>query len=69
MPRARVTVMADTDQQDPQEGPGKALTCIRECIRCVATQEPDGNEEFARIEVNIFMDTLTDIANAIARRK
>ena len=60
--------MADTDQQDPQECLGKALTCIRECIHCVATHEPDGSEELSSIEINNFLDTLAEIATSIARR-
>ena len=69
MPRARVTVMADTDQQYPSGCPGEALTCIRECIHCVATQDTDGNHETDTIEIDNFLDALAEIAMSIATRK
>ena len=61
--------MADTDQQIPNERPEEALTCIRECIHCVATQDTDGNDETDTIEIDNFLDTLAEIAMNIARRK
>ena len=61
--------MGDTDQQYPQECSDQALTCIRGCIHCVATQDTDGIDEIDQIEIDNFLDTLAEIAMSIARRK
>ncbi len=45
------------------------MTCIRECIHCVATQGTEGDDELDRIEIENFLDTLAEIAMSIARRK
>ena len=75
MPRARSqrqgreVVMADEEQQTQPETKEKALTCIRECIHCVATQDTEGDDELDRIEIDNFLGTLAEIAMAITRRK
>ena len=61
--------MDDTDQQYPNECPGEALTCIRECIHCVATLDAGDNDELGLKESDNFLDTLAGIAMRIARRK
>ena len=61
--------MPDEKQQTQPEAIEKALTSIRECIHCVATQDTDGEDELDRIEIDNFLDTLAEIALSIARRK
>ena len=61
--------MAEAEQEISQECPEEALTSIRECIHCVATQDTDGDAEMDRIDIDNFLDTLADIAMSIARRK
>ena len=67
--RGRGVVMPDEKQQTQPGAPEKALTSIRECIHCVATQDTDGDDELARIEIDNFLDTLAEVAISIARRK
>ena len=57
------------EQRSQPQAHEKALTCIRECIHCVATQDTDGDDELDRIEIDNFLDTLAEIAMSIARRK
>ncbi len=48
----------------------KALTCIPEGIHCAATPEdPEGNDELDEIAINHFLDTLAEVAMAIANRR
>jgi len=61
--------MPDEEQQTQPETKEKALTSIRECIHCVATQDTEGEDELDRIEIDNFLGTLAEIAMAIARRK
>ena len=57
------------ERQIPEESEGQTgLTSIHRCIHCAAT--PDTvNEELDGIEIDSFLDTLAEIARAIARRK
>jgi hypothetical protein len=56
------------ERPTPEEKANQAgLTSIHRSIHCPATQEPD--EELDRIEIENFLDTLTEIATAIAKRK
>ena len=61
--------MPDEEQQSWPGAPVQALTCIRECIHCVATQDTEGDDELDRIEIDNFLGTLAEIAMAITRRK
>ena len=65
----REVVMPNEVQQNQPESLEKALTSIRECIHCVATQDTDGDDELARIEIDNFLETLAEIEMNIARRK
>ena len=60
-------------QPDSQGGMHNALTGIHERIHCAATPdatEHDGHEtEFDRIAIDNLLDTLTEIALSIARRR
>ena len=62
--------MPNKEQQSQSEVPEKALTSIRGRIHGVATQDTsDGVDELDRIEIDNFLDTLAEIAMAIAKRK
>ena len=60
-------------QPEPQGGAAYALTGIHERIHCAATPDATGFDEheteFDRIAIDNLLDTLTEIALAIARRK
>ena len=60
-------------QPEPQSGPPDALTGIHGRIHCAATPgdtEHDEHEtEFDRIAIDNLLDTLAEIALAIARRR
>ena len=74
-----MTALGCGGQPEPQGGPPDALTSIRGPIHCAAT--PDASEhdehdehdehetEFDRIAIDNFLDTLAEIALAIARRR
>ncbi len=48
----------------------KALTSIPEGIHCAATPEdPNGQDELDSIAINNFLDTLAEVAMAVARRR
>ncbi len=48
----------------------KALTSIPEGIHCAATPEDlDGQDELDEIAINNFLDTLAEVAMAIANRR
>ena len=48
----------------------KALTSIPEGIHCAATPEdPEGNDELDEIAINHFLDTLAEVALAVANRR
>ena len=58
----------DMNSEQPQNG----LTCIHRRIHCAATPgatEPDNEDELDCIAINHFLDTLAEVALAIARRK
>ena len=62
--------MSDLEQQSQPDVDQKALTSIHTRIHCVATQDTsDGVDELDRIEIDNFLDTLAEIAMAIAKRK
>ena len=47
-----------------------ALTCIHGPIHCAAADVPDvGEDDLQQIDVRSFIDTLAEIALAIARRQ
>ena len=46
------------------------LTCVHGRIHCAAAEgPPDGANELQQIEIRHFIDTLAEIALAVARRK
>ncbi len=48
----------------------KALTSIPEGIHCAATPEyPNGQDELEEIAIDHFLDTLAEVAMAIANRR
>ncbi len=51
----------------------KALTCIHESIHWTATEEPEPDkeslEELNELDITNFLDTLVEIALAVARRR
>ena len=60
-------------QPEPQGGALDALTGIHGRIHCAATPDATGLDEheteFDRIAIDNLLDTLTEIALAIARRR
>jgi len=60
-------------------GPGekdkgsKALTCIHQRIHCATTEEPEPDtgtlEEMNELDITNLLDTLVEIALAVARRR
>ena len=68
-----MTVLGFGGQLEPQGGGPDALTGIHGRIHCAAT--PDASEhdehetEFDRIAIDNLLDTLAEIALAIARRR
>ncbi len=56
--------------RQPKSNGQNALTSIPEGIHCAATQEdPKGNDELDDIAINHFLDTLKEVALAVANRK
>ncbi len=48
----------------------KALTCIHRGIHCAATpDELEAEDELDRIAIENFLDTLAEVAMAVANRK
>ena len=51
----------------------EALTCIHKRIHCAATEEPEpdteSREELKELDITNFLDTLVEIALAVARRR
>ena len=68
-----MTALGCGGQPDPQGGPPDALTSIHGRIHCAAT--PDATEhdedetELDRIAIDNLLDTLAEVALAIARRR
>ena len=59
-------ILAPPDGFDGEDG----LTCIQSRIHCGAADGPiDDENEFHQIEICNFIDTLAEIALAVARRK
>ncbi len=57
---------------EPEATPADGLTPIPRRIHCAATPgatESDNENELDRLAINHFLDTLADVALAIARRK
>ncbi len=50
-----------------EDDPG--LTSIHRRIHCAATQDADDNDELDRIAIDNFLQTLTDVALSIAKRR
>ena len=68
-----MTALGCGGQPDPKGGVPDALTGIHERIHCAATPDATGLDEheteFDRIAIDNLLDTLTEIALAIARRR
>ena len=51
----------------------EALTCIHQRIHCAATEEPEPDadtlEEMNELDITNLLDTLVEIALAVARRR
>jgi len=47
---------------------GKGLTSIPQRMHCTATQSATGQNELDRITVDAFLDTLAEVALAVASR-
>ena len=57
-------------QRHPKSNGHEALTSIPEGIHCAATPEdPNGQDELDEIAINHFLDTLAEVALAVANRK
>ena len=56
---------------EPQNGAPQGLTCIHSRIHCAATQDPgeDGYSETDTIVINNFLNTLAEVALAVAARQ
>ena len=55
---------------DGENGPMEGLTCIHRRIHCAATADTTELEnELDRIAINRFLDTLVEVALAVARRQ
>lgn len=53
----------------PESGHINGLTCIHQRTHCVATHDPDDCEnELDQIDIQNFLDTLAEVALAVARR-
>ncbi len=56
-----------------KEKEAKALTCIHQRIHWTATEEPEpdteSREELNELDITNFLDTLVEIALAVARRR
>ena len=61
---------ANDVQGDPEIGPEGRLTCIYQGIHCVATPDTTGGEdELYQIQIDNFLNTLAEVALAVARRR
>ena len=57
-------------QRQTKSNGHKALTSIHEGIHCAATPEdPNGKDELDEIAINNFLDTLAEVALAVANRR
>ena len=57
-------------QRQTKSNGHKALTSIPEGIHCAATPEdPNGQDELDEIAIDYFLDTLAEVAMAIAHRR
>ena len=55
---------------DQETGPLEGLTCIHQRIHCVATPEtPEPENELDQIAIDNFLQTLAEVALAVARRR
>ena len=68
-----MTTLGCGGQPEPRNGVPDALTGIHGRIHCAATPDATGFDEheteFDRIAIDNLLDTLTEIALAIARRR
>ena len=68
-----MTALGCGGQPEPRSGVPDALTGIHGRIHCAATPDATGLDEheteFDRIAIDNLLDTLTEIALAIARRR
>ncbi len=53
--------------EEAEENSG--LTSIHRRIHCAATQDADDNDELDRIAIDNFLQTLSDVALSIAKRR
>ena len=57
-------------RSEPQNGAPQGLTCIHSRIHCAATQDTEGGlSETDMIVVNNFLNTLAEVALAVAARQ
>ena len=68
-PKAQPPEWVDGSNADFQIDPLERLTCIRHRIHYTATPDTDGHDELAQIQIDNFLNTLAEVALAIARRK
>ena len=61
--------MAGKPEFDRKSGPDVELTTIPFRIHCPATTESGGSDELERIQIDHFLQTLADIALAVAARR
>ncbi len=55
---------------ESESGPVDALTCIHGRIHCAAADQPGNDaDELQQIEIRHFIDTLAEVALAVARRR
>ncbi len=67
-PQKRLMPKDSSKDQDPAQP--TALTSIRRGIHCAATPEhPEEDDELDEIAINHFLDTLAEVALAVARRR
>ena len=52
-----------------EEDQPTGLTSIHRRIHCAATRDTDDNDELDRIAIDNFLQTLTDVALSIAKRR
>ena len=61
---------AEPASPDTESGPLNVLTPIHRRIHCSATRDTtEGRDELDRIAIDNFLDTLAEVALAIARRQ
>ena len=62
--------MGNQPKNSQGSGEAKGLTCIRQRIHCAATTDGvGGTDELDQIAINNFLETLVEVALAVAARK